>query len=353
MFIRPDLDMTLGKATALLEKREEGAAPSRVPAEDIRIVLGKTKKAFVFGEEEVPVTEHGMAAFGDLLQIPSAFLNRIEGPVSLKTRESLMNEILKGTLHKDARVVSGPNGLVSIDEWGKDPVSPKDVIRVATNVLGEDAPIVRWIDTPAEFSFDAHVTEDHGQGYYADGVTAYADGNERDDITAGGLRFGVNLKRGLAPYTQEILHRLACTNGMTIERAGLKVDARGQTVDEVLAELEAMAQIAMGKVEEDIRHFYDMKKVAVDNPERALRTMARENKIPDRSTNALMDMVVTEEMPDEPTMFDLVNLVTNFANNPSMKNDGGRLILEAAGGAAITEHGKANRCGHCKQKVHA
>ena len=357
MFIRPDLNLTLGGATALLEKREEGAAPMRVAPEDIRIVIDSPNPCFEFkdtkGITTVPVTEQGLAAMGGLLQIPAAFLKRMEGKVQNKTKETLLNEILQNTLHKDARVVFAPGGLLSVGEWGRDPITPKQIIEVAANVLGEDAPIVRWVDTPQFFGFDAHVTEDHGQGRYADGVTAYADGNERDDITAGGLRFGIDLKAGLAPYTQEVLHRLACTNGMTIERDGLKVDARGQTVDEVLEELERMAQVAMGKVEDDIRHFYDLKNQKIDSPERALRTIARERGIPDRSTNALMDLVVTEEMPDEPTMFDLVNLITNFANNPAVKNDGGRLILEGAGGATIVEHGKTSRCGHCQQAVHA
>lgn len=354
MFIRPDLNLTLGGATALLEEREEGARPTRVSPEDIRIVIDDPNPTFVFGEAEVPVTEKGMETMGALLQIPAAFLKRMEGTVQNKTKETLLNEMLRNTLQRDARVTMVPGaGLLDIREWGRDPFTPHDVIRVATNVLGSDAPITRWVDTPQEFSFDAHVTEDFGQGRYADGVTPYADGNERDDITAGGLRFGMNLKQGLAPWTQEVLHRLACTNGMTIERPGLKVDARGQTVEEVLEELERMAQIAFGRVEEDMRHFYDLKNQRVDNPERTLRSIARERGIPDRSMVALLDLAATEEIPDEPTMFDIVNLITNFANNPSIKNDGGRRLLEAAGGATISEHGAASRCGHCKQTVHA
>ena len=350
MFVRQDLGMTLGDAATLLAEREEGAAPVRVEPEKIRIVIDAPDPVFVFDEAEVPVTESGLLAMGDLLQIPTAFLKRMEGKVQNQTKQALLNDMLGNTLHKDARVVYTPAGLVSIDEWGKDPVKPHDLVRVATNVLGEDAPIQRWVDTPQFFGFDAHITEDFGQGFYSDGVTAYADGNERDDITAGGLRFGVNLKQGLAPFTQEWLFRLACTNGYEIERPGLKVDARGQTVDEVLNELEQMAQIAFGRVEEDIRHFYDLKNQPVDNPERAIRTIARERGIPDRSTMALLDLAVGDDLPDSPSMFDIVNLITNFANSPSVKNDGGRLILEGAGGSTVTDH--AARCGHCQQKVH-
>jgi hypothetical protein len=350
MFIRPDLDLTLGGATALLTEAEEGAEPKRVSPDDIRIVIDAPDPTFVFGDDEIPLTKDGLQMIGDLIQVPSAFLKRMDTQVSKSTQETLLNEILGNALQKDARIVAGTGGLISIAEWGRDPIKPKDILRVATNVLGDDAPIARWVNTPQEFSFDVYAPEGFEHGYGGDGVTPYADGNVMDDITAGGLRFGVNLKQGLAPYTQEWLFRLACTNGYEVARDGLKVDARGQTGDEILAELEQMAQIAMGRVEEDIRHFYDLKQQRVDNPERAIRTIAREHRIPDRSTMALIDLAATHDLPDEPTMFDIVNLITNFANNPSIKNDGGRRLLEGAGGATVTEH--AARCGHCQQKVH-
>lgn len=350
MFVRKDLNMTLGGAAALLAERDEATAPQRIAAGDVRVVLDDPNPTFVLGDDTVPVTESGLQALGDLLQIPSAFLKRTQHTVQEGTMERFLNEMLGNTLTKDARVVTSPSGLVSIDEWGRDPVKPADLVRVATNVLGDDAPLARWVDTPQFFGFDVYAPEGFAHGYGGEGVTAYADGNERDDITAGGLRFGVNLKQGLAPFTQEWLYRLACTNGYEIERSGLKVDARGQTVEEVLEELEQMAQVAFGRVEEDIRHFYDLRTQRVENPERAIRTIARERGIPDRSTMALLDLAAGEDLPDDASMFDIVNLITNFANNPAVKNDGGRLILEGAGGATISDH--AARCGHCQQKVH-
>lgn len=350
MFVRKDPGMTLGQAATLLAEREGSSDAVRVSPEDISVHFDATDPTFQFGSTEVPVTETGMQALGDLLQIPSAFLKRLDSKVQNSTKQALITDMIRNTLLKDARVVTGSGGLISIDEWGRDPIQPSQLVQVASNVLSEDAPLARWVDTPGFFGFDAYVPEGFAHGYGGDGVAPYADGNVRDDITAGGLRFGVNLKQGLAPFTQEWLYRLACTNGYEVERAGLKVDARGQTVDEVMAELEEMAQIAFGRVEEDIRHFYDLREQPVENPERALRTIARERGIPDRSTMALLDLAAGEDLPDEPTMFDVVNLVTNFANSPAISRDGGRLILEGAGGATISDH--AARCGHCQQRVH-
>ena len=350
MFTRQDLGLTLGGAATLLAERDETGDVHRVSPEDIRIVIDTPDPVFVFEEDEVPMTENGLQAFGDLLQIPSAFLKRMQGTVQNSTKELLLNDMLQNTLQKDARVVFSPAGLIAIDEWGKEGIKPSQLVTVATHVLGDDAPLARWVDTPGFFGFDVYAPEGFEHGYGGEGTTPYADGNEMDDITAGGLRFGVNLKQGLAPFTQEWLFRLACTNGMEIARDGLKVDARGQSVDEVLVELEQMAQIAFGNVERDIASFYEMKQQAVDNPERAIRTIARERGIPDRSTMAILDLAAGEDLPDEPSMFDIVNLITNFANSPAISHrDGGRLILEGAGGGVISDH--AARCGHCQQKV--
>jgi bisphosphoglycerate-independent phosphoglycerate mutase (AlkP superfamily) len=116
-----------------------------------------------------------------------------------------------------------------------------------------------------------------------------------------------------------------------------------------MAELEQMAELAFSRVERTIEHFYSLRDQRVDNVERALRTIAKEQGIPDRSMVAMMDLAAGEDMPDEPTMFDVVNLITNFANSPQVRNDGGRSILEGAGGSVVSDH--AARCGHCQQKV--
>lgn len=348
MFVRQELDTTLADLRDHLLQRDDGTTDERVTGSEISFRLSDPDPKIVLGDREVPATETALQSFGDLLQIPQAFLKRLNGTVQASTVDTLLTDMTHNVVTKDVKVVLKGNFVQEVDEWGKDGIKPIDLVNTAINVIDERSPVARLVDSASFFGFDVYAPEGFAHGYGGDGVTPYADGNERDDITAGGLRMGVNLKQRLAPTVDTWFYRLACTNGYEIEKPGLRLDARGSTVDEVIAELESMAQIAFSSVEQEIAHFYELKQQRVENVERTLRSIARERSIPDRSTMALMDLAATDALPDNPTMFDVVNLVTNFAN--TMTRDGGRLVLERAGGSVIADH--AARCGHCQQKVH-
>jgi hypothetical protein len=130
----------------------------------------------------------------------------------------------------------------------------------------------------------------------------------------------------------------------------LKVDARGSTIDEVLAELEAAAERAFSRVENEIAAFYDLRSQPVENPERMLIRLADEHSLPDRTLATLTRMASTEDVPDEPNMFDITNMVTNLANDPHIRNrTGARRTLEQVGGSVVSAH--YERCGHCNARL--
>lgn len=350
MFYRASLDLDLNGLDTLVKEREDTVEAVRVAPHEIEFHLSATDPTIKVGDRETLASETSMKAFGDLLQIPSAFMKRAESKVQAATMDSFLNEMLRNTLLKDARVALHGDYVQDIREWGRESITPAHLTKAALNVLDPASEVTRLVDEPGFFGFDVRVPETSESGVIADGeVYDSREGARVNDVTAGGIRMGLNIKQGLAPTVEEYLFRLACTNGMTMEDAGLKVDARGQTIEEVMLELENMAQIAFGRVEKTIQNFYDLRSQRVDNVERAIRAISREQGIPTRSTMALMDLAAGEDMPDDPTMFDVVNLVTNFANSPSITRDGGRLILEGAGGAVVTDH--AARCSHCQQKV--
>lgn len=350
MFYREPLHLDLNGLDTLVKEREETVEAVRVAPDEIEFHLSATDPVIKVGDRETIPSETSLQAFGDLLQIPSAFMKRAQSKVQTRTMDALLTDMLRNTLLKDARVAMTGDYVHGITEWGREEFTPAHLTKVALNVLDPESEVTRLVDTPGFFGFDVRVPESASVGVVENGE-AYDPRVESKvgDVTTGGIRLGVNIKQGLAPTVEEYLYRLVCTNGMTTMDAGLKVDARGQTVDEVMAELEQMAEIAFGRVEKTIQHFYDLRNQRVDNVERALRAIARERGIPDRSSVALMDLAAGEDMPDDPTMFDVVNLITNFANSPSINRDGGRIILEGAGGAVVTDH--AARCSHCQQKV--
>lgn len=349
MFIREDLGTSLDGLSTMLKERDSGTEEIRVHPNEIKFQLDSTDPTIKVGKKEFAATTEALQTFGDLVQIPSAFLKRAHEKAQASTLSALFDDMVKNSLLKDAKVTARGSFIQNVAEWGKTSITPGQIVDSAAKVLGGDAKVERLIDTPAFFGFDVRVPETGKKGVVSEGKATDVRGKKVNDVTTGGFRAGLNIKQGLAPSIEEWMFRLICTNGMTRQDSGLKVDARGQTVEQVLEEFESLAQLVMGRVEQTISHFYELREQPVDNVERTLRAIAREQGIPDRSTMALMELAVSEDMPDRPSMFDVVNLVTNFANSPAVNRDGGRLILEGAGGAVVSEH--ANRCGHCKQKV--
>lgn len=331
----------------------------QVASSEIAVSLGGEETDSIrVGTREVPATDRSLLALSGWLDVPDPFMKRVLKDVGRDFAQDLLSTLLTRTSGSAAAVTLTDEGISEVRDPGQQPISPVRILSVAERVLGTaEATIQRLVDQPNEFSFDVHVPFDYDEGVGGDPsetVELPEDlltrpwvprGRQVGDVTAGGLRFGYDRKRNLAPWVQPWMFRLICTNGMETTDEGLRVDARGASADDVIANLQAVAQTAFGRIENQIRHFYDLRSTPVENPERRLRQIARERSIPDRTLIALMDEVRGEGFPDSPTEFDIVNLVTNFANSPNMRREGGRLLLERAGGAEIADH--IIRCGHC------
>lgn len=340
--LRTPTGLTLGTLLERLGSVNREVTTEDVPTREVEFHLDANPGYIQVGTRKVQSSRTGILAFGDLLKVPTAFLNRFTTDVGGGGAQAILEPLLQLYPHSALTMTYGDGGVLKVVEAGRHLIPAESIVAVATRVLGtEDAPISRVVDNAQDFGFDVHVPFDYG----------HAVGGDRrvGDLTAGGVRIGYNRKRNLAPFTQSYLFRQDCTNGMSHVDPGLKVDARGLSVDGVLAELEAQADRAFSRVEDQIRAFYDLREEKVERVERTVMAIASERKIPERTTRRLLHLASSEALPDDPTMFDLVNLITNTANDAGIKNDGGRLILENAGGAVISAH--EARCGHCRQRV--
>lgn len=364
--IRKDDSVTTAQVKDQIRAEATDLTSTTVGLHNVEFRLSDELPSFVVGDVQIPATTKGIQAFGDFFGIPSPFFKRIGKDIGLDLQGVLLDKMSLAYKGSSITVKHSEADVRGVFEPDHEPIDPIRLVTVAENVLGTTEGVVqRLVNESGEFSFDVHVPFDYGRGVGGDGTQVDlpdalqgvswvparggTTSNQIGDVTAGGLRFGVDLKRGLAPWVQPWMMRLVCTNGMSANDPGLKVDARGQSVEEVLAEIEAQAQRAFSRVEAQIEHFYRLRQQKVANPERALRAIAREHGIPDRSMVHLMDQAAGSGLPDDVSMFDLVNLVTNLANSPMIKNDGGRLLLENAGGAIISE--ESTRCAHCLQKT--
>ena len=302
----------------------------------IKIQTGIGKPAF-----EVPATGDGVMAVGNWLNIPSKFLGRLTPDI----QETLMNSLL-GRSDKVALIETKTDetGLVDIVDTNSRRIDPREVVEIANRVIGPDATVVEWRKDNTGYGFDVVVPDSFDRAIGGDRAVG--------DITRGGLRFGQDTKHNLAPYVQRYLYRLVCTNGMEVSTQ-VNQSSRGATIEELLDSLESNAWDAFSRVDNDIRSFYDLRSQRVLNPEQTLIRIAGEQGVSDRIlANLLRELPEYTDDHNEATVFDLVNLVTNYANVGSMTNRfSSRRGLEAIGGDLINDH--ASRCPNCLSRLSA
>lgn len=315
-----------------------------VQTDDITVDLVKDSVIKVRDQKEgktreLKATYGGVEALGNWLDIPSKFLGRIDPDV----QENLLNALLHRTTTETVLGWTENEELAEAVPSNSRNLDPRRVIEVATQVLGETAPVIEYRRDTGGYGFDVTVPFEGGKCVGGD--------RKVGDVTAGGLRYGQDTKHNLAPFVQSYLYRLICTNGMEVPDRGLRIDARGKDLDGIVESLREKSYEALIKVDSQIGHFYDLRNTRLTNPERTLVRLAAENGLSDRTLATLLENL--REFLDEAgaaTMFDVVNLVTNYANSPAMVNRfQARRSLEIVGGNTVFDH--AERCATCNSRL--
>lgn len=364
--LRPDLNMTLG---SLRQDKQQvfGSLNHRDTVTDkIRVHADAADPTITLDEGvEVPLSSQGLEALADHLQVPGPFFKRI-GQMGTERQADLLTMLLDNGGNDPVRVEYTDGGLISLGSPQAQRINSLQVLDTVRRVIDSDeAPIQRLVDSSAEFSFDVHVPLHSSRGVGGDrgasvempeALTTYSwttgaevtNLSEVGDITAAGLRVELDIKRGLSPSVQPWMMRLACTNGMETTTRMTRMDIRGMTVEEVLAEMEEKAELAFSRVEREIEHFYDLRERRISGDvETWLRATAAERGISDRNLVRMMAMA-PEVLGSNPSEFDAINLITNFANRPDVRH-GARLGLERAGGTVVTD--EALRCSQCQHTL--
>lgn len=364
---REDLDIDLnGLRSEVIGGGDSQTRTEQINLDRVRInASGDSPSIALSGDVEVPLTKVGLEALADTLDIPTPFFARLGKAGGIEEQAHLLTRMLNYTNDTGMVAEYSDGGLLGMSKVNALRISPYQIVDVAGRVLGSmESPVQRMINDSANFAFDVHVPITAERGVKGDAgaeqmpedllryswvtKSGITDMSQVGDVTAAGLRISMDRKRNLAPTVQPWMMRLACTNGMETTTQMTKIDARGMSVEEVLLDLEAKAQIAFERVESEIDHFYDMRNVRVDNPERRLRAIARERNIPDRSLMRMLD-VAPEALGSETSEFDIACLISNFGNHSSTRNDGGRLLLERGAGAAVSQH--TVRCTSCNHML--
>lgn len=306
------------------------------------IAISPDRTSITVNSIETPFNDDALSAIANWVEFPKQFLDRLDSDLQV----TWMNELLSRKRDTGIVRVGQRSGIVSVLKPNQVPFEPAMIVDVASRVLGDNGGVVEVGQSSTNFWLDATIPF-QGKGSQGGGNLGDA---RVGDITKAGLRFDANIAQNLAPTVNPYYYRLWCTNGASSKHDGLKIDARGQTAEEVLAELEAKARLAFGMVEAEVQAMYDLRNTVVENPEREINRLAREARLPDRTRLRLVEAVpAMVEDPARVTMFELINAATHLANDPSVRNRGGRLSLERFGSSVVQDH--AERCVACRSRL--
>jgi hypothetical protein len=307
---------------------------------NIEVALDNETPSITFGEHEVPATKESVAALANFFKVPIKFLERVEAD----ERQFIMERRIERSDEQDLTINWREGGILDVLKSGQRRIPAEAIVETAIKVMPEESLVIEAWSDPDDFRLDVVVPADFDHGIGGD--------RKLGDLTRGGLRFGQNRKQNLAPTVQKFMYRLRCTNGMEIPDLGMKIDARGDSVEEILIALEEAAQIGYDAIGAEIESFYAMRAEKIDKDVTGvLRRVAQESGLPDRTVGNLEDHLSQHLEPGEdPSMFDLINTITNLANHESLENRRGpRRQLQVAGGAIIGSH--TERCNLCHRSL--
>jgi hypothetical protein len=301
---------------------------------NVSVDLERTNPVLVFGDHDVKVTPQGLESLARFVDVPVRYLLKVPND----EKQYMLSRRIERSGEKDLVVWFTSDGVEEIIAPNQIRIEPSQIAEAVSQVMPLQSPVRDAWNTPNDLRLDVYVPLGFDQGWGGD--------RKIGDITAGGVRCFQNRKQNLAPGVQPFAYRLWCTNGCEFQDLGIKVDARGLDVDEVMAEFGRECERAFRRVEDDIASFYDMRtQIVTEDRTGVLRRLALDAGLPSRVVSTLEGMVPT--LGAEFTMFDMVNLVTNYAN--LAPHSGTSRTVQRAGGSLVNDH--AARCPGCHQRV--
>lgn len=171
------------------------------------------------------------------------------------------------------------------------------------------------------------------------------------DITHAGIRFNMYPSAILqAPRLQTYMHRLVCSNGMAVDEPEFGVTLRGNTIDEIMQELEVAASRLMENMPTRLEAYRNSAEVPIEGDLALfIHQYSAERGLPAKMASRVMDNLPL--LGDNPTAYDVTQLYTGLANDESLRYSTMIKMQEAGGNLALNSAEVTHRCSHCERII--
>ena len=178
------------------------------------------------------------------------------------------------------------------------------------------------------------------------------DGTHRpvDDVTHGGIRFRIPIdyKVQKPPEVFTYLNRLVCTNGMCVSDAQHKITLKGRDVPGILDDMEAQARMIWQKLPEVLESYRSTAEIEVPGELSAfVHQIGQEQGVGPRVLNRAMSRI--GEIPAPGTVYDVIQLFTNLANEDNTTYRTRDSLQFLGGELAARPEAATHRCTSCER----
>lgn len=217
------------------------------------------------------------------------------------------------------------------------------------HILGDDGdyiPYPKLFDTLTSSIKATEVEVTPGRSFYMNFVTKNQSVAKPGDVVRSGISFESSYDGGIQTFSLgPFCYRLVCSNGM-IGREFRRVEITSSKEEEVLELLHQHASVYQAMAQDDlIPHFINLQKEKVLDPVSWMHGYLSDVSIGIKSRNHLLNLAQSIESP---TAWDLVNMVTNYANTLKPSH---RRKLQLLGGHMVNEESSECRCPQCHRNL--
>lgn len=293
---------------------------------------------------QFPLDEVNLKSLAKHLGLNSVYLGKCPGPL----KATNLNFWLAAGEYTDVALHIAHGGIQSFYNPDTLVVPVEEVVRIAARVFDADDDVVDFRRSADMFKLD--ITSPRfevnvpGNGM----LDRPTYGSNVGDITEAGLRFLAYADPKKPPRVSAFMNRLVCTNGMEVSEESDVVNIKGQSVHEVIAEMESAARSAMAMLPVHLENLADSARILVPGSTLAfIRQVGHENNVPERIISKALDLAAGNSERAW-SLYDVVQLFTSIANG--LITNTSTMKLQRLGGMMVTEGERmVARCSSCER----
>lgn len=338
--------LKVGQLEEQMAKREESSFTATLgefsvsdDATELRVSTGLTGANYLLDDS---ATAH----LAKYLNIPGRYLKILDPDF----RATLLRYEFEKNKNSPTTVESVNGGIVALHQPTQTMLPMNKVVGVVTKVFDENDTIRRVITSESLLHIDI-TTDRHKVEFPA--VEAWSGSGEHQiqpqvgDITEAGARFLAHPFTAIAPSVNLYAERLWCSNGQTTDERLGRITLKGNTVDDVINEMELAAQTILSQLDGYLEKLSATRQMTVPgSPQAFVAQLAKEANVSRKILDKVLGII--NQLPQPVTVWDCNQAFTTVANEVDQYKTMARLQT-LGGDLAFDAERTVHRCTACER----